>query len=362
LPYFHIINANKGFVILSCDSLYPPLLAYDSISNFSFSNEDLNPGLVLWLNKHAHELDFIRSNKDSFLDSIENENKILWQILGVSDKKALNLNNTTASGASPLFVGNCGLPGDPPTLISTAPAYLNTNSTIGPLCPTLWGQENPFNLDCPLNAASIYAGHYIAGCTPIAMAQVMYFWKYPTTPPPGAPNNIAYNFAGMPLNKQAADLLPVGDMQRLIYDCGIALQTSYGPSESKTAPDNIDFAFSLMHYSSASQTSSLSQQALSGPNDGITFADLLTNEIQTNKRPCIVSGYTIYHNVGCCGILPSPGGDGHTWVCDGSNVSVYKTGTTTTYRKYDCTTYTQTLYTSTVTTSLLHMNWGLGKP
>lgn len=49
--YFHIINANDnaGFVIFSTDSIYAPLLAYDSIGNFDKNN--LNPGLVMWLNK-----------------------------------------------------------------------------------------------------------------------------------------------------------------------------------------------------------------------------------------------------------------------------------------------------------------------
>jgi len=193
------------------------------------------------------------------------------------------------------------------------------------------------------------------------MTQVMYFWKYPTTPPPNAPSNIAYNFASMPLNKQAANLLPAaGEMQRLIHDCGLALQTSYGPTESGTAPDNIGIGFYSMHYGSYSQTNSLSQQAWSGADDGTTYATLLTNEIQTNKRPCIVSGFTIYHS-GPLGTFPNPGGDGHSWVCDGSNVTTYYFGTTNTY-VYNGIYTTTTTYTSSQSVSLLHMNWGWENP
>jgi hypothetical protein len=54
------------------------------------------------------------------------------------------------------------------------------------------------------------------------------------------------------------------------------------------------------------------------------------------------------------GIPPSPGGDGHTWVCDGSNVTNFYSGTTTLYSNGQ----SQTMYTTEIITRLLHMNWG----
>jgi hypothetical protein len=363
-PYFHVINTNAGFVILSPDSLYSPILAYDSIGNFSFSDGNLNPGLIMWLNKHAHELDFVRNNKNAYTDSIGNANKNLWKCIGVLLNQASKNNNIAVDVL-------------PPTLISSVPAFYQTNSTIGPLCKTLWGQDYPFNLYCPFNPSSSYSGYDLAGCTPVAVAQLMYFWKYPlstptATPPPqqvslngvwAYPTN--FDWANMPLTKQATNFLPTGQdggMAKLIRDCGSGMSTVYGPTVTSTNADNvINRVLSLMGYSSVTETSSLTQQGLSGANDGVSFAGLLTNEIQTNKRPCIVSGSTEYHSLPF-GTFPHPGGNGHTWVCDGSNVSTFYSGTTNTYKDFYGNITTQTTYPTVQKVSLLHMNWGWENP
>ena len=46
---------------------------------------------------------------------------------------------------------------------------------VEPLIKTTWGQEMPYYLQCP-----IQNGEYcVVGCVATAMAQVMYYWKYP---------------------------------------------------------------------------------------------------------------------------------------------------------------------------------------
>ena len=242
----------------------------------------------------------------------------------------------------------------PPTLISSVPAYYQTNSTVGPLCPTFWGQDYPFNYYCPLNAGAPinYLGRSPAGCVPVAVAQLMYFWKHSS--------NYYFRWSTMPLTKLAAGNMPItsNDVPELINFVGGAMFTSYGANASSTLPANISLAFNLFNYTSFSSTASLSSQQWSGANDGTTFAGLLSNEIQTNRRPCIVSGWPVYNSFLCCGILPSPGGSGHTWVCDGSNVTTYYSGTTNTYKDFYGNITTQTYYSSSQVVSLLHMNWG----
>lgn len=50
---------------------------------------------------------------------------------------------------------------------------------VAPLIKSLWGQEMPYNLQCP-----IYDGEYcVVGCVATAMSQVMHYWQYPTTSP-----------------------------------------------------------------------------------------------------------------------------------------------------------------------------------
>lgn len=58
---------------------------------------------------------------------------------------------------------------------------LNSSSDIvvKPLITAIWGQETPYNNQCPT-----YQGERcVVGCVATAMTQVMYYWKYPTTIP-----------------------------------------------------------------------------------------------------------------------------------------------------------------------------------
>jgi hypothetical protein len=69
--------------------------------------------------------------------------------------------------------------------IETAQAYTGKtvpvkaakrSATIGPLLKTNWGQGEPMNRQCPMNGSVRTS----VGCAPLAMAQIMYYWKYPT--------------------------------------------------------------------------------------------------------------------------------------------------------------------------------------
>ena len=46
---------------------------------------------------------------------------------------------------------------------------------VEPMTTSTWGQENPYNLQCP-----VYNDEYSrVGCSGICMSQIIYFWKYP---------------------------------------------------------------------------------------------------------------------------------------------------------------------------------------
>ena len=50
---------------------------------------------------------------------------------------------------------------------------------VDPLIKSNWGQEMPYNLQCP-----IYQGEYcVVGCVATAMSQVMHYWRYPSSSP-----------------------------------------------------------------------------------------------------------------------------------------------------------------------------------
>lgn len=367
-PYFHIINANKGFVIVSPDSLYSPILAYDSIGNFSFADKDLNPGLVNWMNKQAHELDFIRNTKNAYTDSIGTVNKLLWRIISKSFKNTKS-ENTNGSNAvkdknKPILFSF------PTTPISSVQVDYSTESKVGPLCTTFWDQNYPFNQYCPMGTGGNTTGNNFtggptydpAGCVPIAMAQVMYFWQYPNT----------YNWTSMVRNPSilstSYSVNPGGytESARLINDIGNTwiMSLSGFPSQfadygtSKTGADDAycPAILSGFGYSSADRTISIANQFFSGAVNGTSYAGLLTNDIQNNNRPCIVSGYT--DETGWP--FQWPIGDGHTWVCDGSDKLTFYSGTIDTYY-YRGQTTIQNNVGIVGSWSMLHMNWGWGQ-
>ena len=49
---------------------------------------------------------------------------------------------------------------------------------LSPLIKTKWGQDYPYNLQCPLIASNI---HQLTGCVATAMSQLMYYHQYPKT-------------------------------------------------------------------------------------------------------------------------------------------------------------------------------------
>ena len=54
---------------------------------------------------------------------------------------------------------------------------IKASTSVDPLIKTTWGQEIPYCLQCPMEN-----GEYcVVGCVATAMAQVMYYWKFPTS-------------------------------------------------------------------------------------------------------------------------------------------------------------------------------------
>ena len=340
-------------MIVSPDSLYVPVLAYSPQGNFSVAEKDLNTGLLMRMNKHAHELDYVRCNKSHYIDSIGRVNRALWAGQGATD---INANPLAHTGIHAKGVTGPVTNVLPPTLISSVPTTNTVEVKVGPLCPTIWGQQNPWQAQCPMYTNSTGSGLCVVGCTPVAMAQVMYFWgiKYPAS----LPN---YNWASMPLDGYHGGMLPAtNDCFRLLHDIGTTHAphgqfVSYGALESSANDEDIQAVFNTFGFSGVQYAGDYSRvQYFSGPQDD-NYGTLITNEVQNNKRPCIISGFTDENDI--LGVF-SVSGSGHTWVCDGSDVTTYSMGTLNTYKTFYGVIYTQTLYTSQIVTSYVHMNWG----
>ena len=101
------------------------------------------------------------------------------QVIGYSDKGHLDMNNVPYS-LKGLLAGYKQeieflqtYEGDDLEVVKPT---INATAGVEPLIKTTWGQEMPYYLQCPLDG-----GEYcVVGCVATAMAQVMYYWKFPT--------------------------------------------------------------------------------------------------------------------------------------------------------------------------------------
>ena len=130
--YYYVFNNgnNDGFVIVSGDDSTAPILGYADSGNFDASNVPDN--MQTWLNGYAEQIEWVRTQ------------------------------TKVASSDSP------------------TPA----RQVIAPLIATKWTQYNPFNQKC----FTADGDQAVAGCVAIALAQIMYYHKWPRNSTTAIPN------------------------------------------------------------------------------------------------------------------------------------------------------------------------------
>lgn len=112
--------------------------------------------------------------------------------------------------------------------LATLILSVSAHAQVKPLIHTLWRQTAPYNTFCPDNK--------LAGCVAVAMAQVMYYHKYPEH---GKGKN-TYKWNGMNLSADFGDTFyRWNEMEDdseaaalLIYHCGVSVWMDYSSSFS----------------------------------------------------------------------------------------------------------------------------------
>ena len=214
VDYYVFNNSHDhGFVIVAGDDRVKPILAYSTSG--CFNPNDIADGFQFTLNTFSHEIQYIRENNIEATADIDAE----WQ--SVAETGYINKVN-----------GN--------------------RTVVGPLLPTIWHQNYPYNSQCPEDAAG-HGGHVYAGCVATAMAQVMRFWNWPpqgtgshTYNPDSYPQQTAnfgeteYHFELMPTaidsTSTEEDIFYIAQFQ---HHCGIAVDMMYGNDGSGAYSDDV---------------------------------------------------------------------------------------------------------------------------
>ena len=180
---------------------------------------------------------------------------------------------------------------------------------VEPLITSMWGQKDPYNSMCP----QVNSTRCPAGCTAVAMAQVMRYHRFPTTSTNVIPAyTTSTHSIGMPELQPTTfdwDKMPdqlssdtpqesIDEVAKLLLYCGQATEMNYDATGSGAFTDILPQRMPLyfnypktIHYV---YRKSYSEEE---------WDSLLVREL-TNGRPVI---YTAYTNLGA----------GHTFVCDG---------------------------------------------
>ena len=190
--YYYIFNADEGqgFVIVSADDRTSEILGY--CPEGSFDADEIPSNMAVWLQGYADQIKYIQEND---------------------------------------------------TPLALTRSYGESKPAVAPLLKTKWAQRAPYNNDLPL-----YKGERcITGCTATALAQVMYYYQYPTgmtTEIPGFTTSthriyvnslpattfnwslMALSYTGYTTSAQNAAVA------HLMEYCSKALESDFGPSST----------------------------------------------------------------------------------------------------------------------------------
>ena len=180
---------------------------------------------------------------------------------------------------------------------------------VEPLITSLWGQKEPFNSQCP----TINASRCPAGCTAVAMAQVMRYHRFPTTSIDAIPAyttvTVGLDMPELPATTFDWDKMPdvltpespqesINEVAKLMLYCGQSTDMDYVATGSGAytylIPQRLPKYFNYpktIHY------------VYRRSYDEAQWDSLLMHEL-LNGRPVI---YTAYTNLS----------QGHTFICDG---------------------------------------------
>ena len=265
--YMAVLNFNHGFIIMAADDASIPVLAYAFEGEFNM--ETAAPGAKMFLEQYKKEIAAIRRLELPTAEDVQEA----WQ----------ELKNHQSKGV--------------------------LETIVSPLLISSWNQTKYYNQYSPQDEDSPagYDGRTPNGCVAVAMAQIIYYYRYPEQGASQHTNhsyygNFTVNFGNEFFNYEAMEDALSGynnEVAKLIFDCATSVNMSYAPDGSGANSEDVPYALSTyFRYSTNMQYSSKW-----GTNNS-QWRNYLKSDLNQN-RPIYYSGY-------------SEDG-GHAFVCDGYN-------------------------------------------
>lgn len=259
--YVFNLSDNKGFVIISGDDCCEDVLGY--IDSGSFDPDNIPDNMQAFLQGYAEEIDAAR---------------------------AKNLSKTANNG-----------------VVEVA------HQVVAPLIQTHWNQRDPYNQMCLNNAGEVC----VTGCVATAMAQVMYYHKWPkaqTTEIPGYSSYWGDTFDALPpttfkwgkmkpvyVNSGNDDEAAESAVAELMLYCGHSVEMDYLPYSSGAVSELVVDA--LVKYFGYTDKIQSINRTMYTPQD---WDELIYHELEYG-RPIVYSASSFTTN----------GTVGHAFIIDG---------------------------------------------
>ena len=276
---FYVFSDDRSFVIAGADEKLPALIAYGNSS--AFSADSIPDNLRYWLDDYKVKM-------------------------SAALAKGVTLTSPTAMGTP----------------------------VVKPLITAKWAQEKPFNNDCnDIGQSSA------TGCVATAMAQIMYYHKWPmqgtgshsysyklnfggdigvkTITPSVDFSSHTYNWStmqdayGVYVDEESGDPLnasykddQAADVACLLHDCGVSVDMIYAGGSSSASSAKVPYA--LTTYFGYDCGMSYLQKVLFSDEE---WAQMIRTELDA-QRPVLYSGQTLNN-------------EGHAFICDGYDNAGY---------------------------------------
>jgi len=277
LPVYYVFNINdKGYVVISVEDAVTPVLAYSFEGIYSEENQA--PQFTAWMEQYARQISYARKTGAVPFPSAT----AAWKhLLNPGDSFFHKKNGKNDRDVEPMITSN-------------------------------WNQPSPYNEMCPADPAGSN-GHAIVGCVPVAMGQIMYYYRWPDH---GAGS---YTYFDSTYGTQHASFdstwyqwnnmkntITSSDpgIAQLLYHLGVSVDLRYGPTSSGMY--NHKAAYALKTYFKYSpETRYVYRDSTSLDWDSLIIAHL------DRKMPLYYAGWSV------------PNINGHAFVCDGYQGSDY---------------------------------------
>jgi hypothetical protein len=266
--FFVFTFTSGGFVIVSAEDAVSPVIGY-SITGY-YKDSDQPDSYRNFIQTYSDAIQFIRDNNIQQSAEVKSQ----WEYYAANDPESL-MNSSK-------------------------------DKSVDPLVQCKWNQSYPYNVYCPEDPNGP-GGYVYSGCVATAMAQVMYYWRYPLQgtgshtyyyPPYG---NLTANFGATTYQwegmQNTIDHEFPGPNAELQYHCGVAVDMMYGPDGSGAYSTDVPPA--LINYFNYSPDCYFSWK---DNHSNTEWVNMLKENID-NGWPMYYSGYS------------SAGG--HAFVCDG---------------------------------------------